>query len=376
MKVGIIVGIKTDSISEERFPEWLSDIPQKYVNMSKESWGNKEYGLGSDVGTAYYVQKYSKHDVDILTKKDISLKTFNQYDVIVGLYDPYYYSIQTKDSSSYKKYTSIIQRSSAKYINPVSLQKFILDKKKYMEVLQKHNLPVVRTISFTINNTMDSTKILSTIKKQCEEWGSSFFITKPQPGGFGIGFKKWDIAKLQERSFNSYISKIMKQVRIEKPLLLVQEFIPDFELFHEIRTYWLNGTYSHSLGTIIDPSSIGVSGFEKINFAYPENEYDVDEFETYEELPGIIDPKLIHKLKKIGKQVFPLLPKDKTGVPYLLRIDFGCCMSTKDICREYFINEIEYLPNIFPEYNTHIDVLQKVGKALITKINSLKKINE
>ena len=83
-----------------------------------------------------------------------------------------------------------------------------------------------------------------------------------------------------------------------------------------------------------------------------------------------------YALKKIGKQVFPLLPKDKTGVPYLLRIDFGCCMSTKDICREYFINEIEYIPNIFPEYNTHIDVLQKVGKALITKINSLKKINE
>ena len=75
MKVAIVVGIKTDAISEDRYPEWLSDIPQNLINKSKEKWGPGEYGLASDIGVAYYVQKFSKDDVDILTKKDISLET-------------------------------------------------------------------------------------------------------------------------------------------------------------------------------------------------------------------------------------------------------------------------------------------------------------
>ena len=52
---------------------------------------------------------------------------------------------------------------------------------------------------------------------------------------------------------------------------------------------------------------------------------------------------------------------------------FGCCLQNRKVCRDYFINEIEYLPNLFPEYNTHVDVLQKTGKSIISKINSLKK---
>ena len=31
MKIGIVVGIKTDAISEYRYPEWLHDIPKKLV---------------------------------------------------------------------------------------------------------------------------------------------------------------------------------------------------------------------------------------------------------------------------------------------------------------------------------------------------------
>ena len=71
MNIAIIIGIKTDSISIDRFPEWLQDIPQSLINKSKEYWGDGEYGLGSDVGVAYYVQKFSKHKVSIQTKKEI-----------------------------------------------------------------------------------------------------------------------------------------------------------------------------------------------------------------------------------------------------------------------------------------------------------------
>ena len=91
MKVGIVVGINTDAISEDRFPKWLEDIDDKTFNLSKEKWGPGEYGLGSDIGVAYYVKKYFKGaEVEILTKKDVSLKRFNEFDIIFGLFESYY----------------------------------------------------------------------------------------------------------------------------------------------------------------------------------------------------------------------------------------------------------------------------------------------
>ena len=59
MKVGIVVGINTDAISEDRFPKWLEDIDDKTFNLSKEKWDG-EYGLGSDIGIAYYVKNTIK----------------------------------------------------------------------------------------------------------------------------------------------------------------------------------------------------------------------------------------------------------------------------------------------------------------------------
>ena len=151
--------------------------------------------------------------------------------------------------------------------------------------------------------------------------------------------------------------------------MLVQDFAPEFEKFYEVRTYWLNGKYSHSLGTIISPDSLGVSGFENIKFAYPESEYDNNVFETYDEEPEILDDKLIRELKKMGKRILKIIPQSKYGEPFIFRIDFGCCINNKNICRDYFVNEIEYMPNLFPEYSTHVNFLERMGKSIITKVN-------
>ena len=172
-----------------------------------------------------------------------------------------------------------------------------------------------------------------------------------------------------------YLKKIEKQVRIEKPLLLVQDFVPEFERFFEVRTFWLNGKYSHSLGTIIDPKSLGVSGFEKVNFAYPESEYDEKVFDTYDTLPEVLDDKLIQKLKTMGRKILKIIPQSKYGDPFIFRIDFGCCINNKNVCRDYFVNEIEYMPNLFPEYSTHVDILKRVGDSILKKVNNFKKVN-
>ena len=374
MRIGIVVGINTDAISEDRFPKWLEDIDDKTFNLSKEKWGG-DYGLASDVAIAYYVKKnFKEAEVEILTKKDVSLKRFNDFDIIFGLYDPYYYTHSMKNSEAYKKYNSIIKNTSAIFCQPLELQKFVLNKKLYMETLAKKGIPVMDNISFLIKDDMNPINMINKIKKKCEVWGTNAFITKPQPGGFGIGFKKWDLQKVikNDKQFKSYLKKIEKQVRIEKPLLLVQDFVPEFEKFYEVRTYWLNGKYSHSMGTIIDPLSLGVSGFEKVKFAYPKSEYNARVFNTYDDIPEKIDDELVNKLKTLGRKVLKCIPQDKNGPPFLLRIDFGCCLNNRNNCRDYFVNEIEYVPNMFPEYNTHVDILKKLGEAIIKKSKDLK----
>ena len=374
--IAIIVGINTDAIDYNDFPNWLKDIPDSYFDLSKEKWGKDYYGLSSDIGIAYYLLKKSKNkknnfNLTILTKKDINLNTFNKYDYIIGLYCPYYYANQTKSSINYNYYNNIINKTTAKFIQPLNLQKFVLNKKKYLTVFKKNNIPVIDTIYFKIQDNMNFTNIFNKIEIECNKWNSNIFITKPQPGGFGIGYKQWDLQKIlkNKSSFKTYIKKIEKLVRIESPYLLVQPFVPEFEKFYEIRTYWLNGKYSHSLGTIIDSSTLGKSGFEKIKFAYPKNEYKpiLNELEDGYEL---IDTKLINHLRKIGEKIFKLLPKDNTGKPFILRIDFGCCLNDKDICRNYFVNELEYTPNIFPGYNRHVDIMKKIGNSILEKINT------
>ena len=126
------------------------------------------------------------------------------------------------------------------------------------------------------------------------------------------------------------------------------------------------------MGTIIDPLSLGVSGFEKVKFAYPKSEYNARVFNTYDDIPEKIDDEIVNKLKTLGRKVLKCIPQDKNGPPFLLRIDFGCCLNNMNNCRDYFVNEIEYVPNMFPEYNTHVDILKRLGEAIIKKSKDLK----
>ena len=85
-----------------------------------------------------------------------------------------------------------------------------------------NNISVLETISFQIKDNMNVKNIINKIRVQCNKWNDRFFITKPQPGGFGIGFKKWDLNKVLQnnKQFSSYIKKIEKQMKIRKNISL------------------------------------------------------------------------------------------------------------------------------------------------------------
>ena len=155
------------------------------------------------MGIAFFLLQKSKQPqyrkrikVDILTKNDISLKRFNQYNYIIGLYDPYYYSFELNDKSYYTKYNNIIKNTSAIFYQPLELQKFVLNKKKYLTVLKDHNFPVLDTFYIKISDKMNINNLFNKIDNICDKWDTNIIITKPQPGGFGIGFKKWNIILL------------------------------------------------------------------------------------------------------------------------------------------------------------------------------------
>ena len=63
------------------------------------------------------------------------------------------------------------------------------------------------------------------------------------------------------------------------------------------------------MGTIIDPSSLGVGGFEKVTFAYPKSEYNARVFNTYDDIPEKIEDELITKLKTLGKVLKTISPR-------------------------------------------------------------------
>ena len=115
INVGIIVGIHTDALDPERIDElypYLEDMPEKYFKMSKEKWGPGDYGLGSDMATAYYMIHNSPKNMNItlLTNKEISVKKFNEYDFVIGLYDQFYHYTHTKNIKQFHRFNDVVKK--------------------------------------------------------------------------------------------------------------------------------------------------------------------------------------------------------------------------------------------------------------------------
>ena len=83
----------------------------------------------------------------------------------------------------------------------------------------------------------------------------------------------------------------------------------------------------------------------------------------------VIKQLIVNSADKVGKEVIETIPFD---TPFSLRIDFGCCLDNKKVCREYFINEIEYNGNLLAN-DTEFEVIESLGKTIIKRANSLKK---
>lgn len=357
MKLGIIVGRSADTAQKT----YLKGIPKKLLGDNDDP--------PADVAIAWYIKKtYPKINVDIITPSQISLARLNKNDFIYVMYD----LIDAYNEGGIELVhtrSNIYSNTTAIMYPTVEVQKLIISKSRYYKLLDDHNIPVVPFISITKKEWSSSTvtakkaivkRILSDITKK--EWPG--VIAKPELGSYGTGIKIYEnISKLTPIVLLRLLNKSLDTNKFEA--MLFQRYIEDFPHYFEIRTYWINGKYKRSVGTIIDYKTLG-TGDETLYIDTPKNE------------GGDIPSYIIDPLKKIGEEINKILPKMYGVSNLMVRMDFGCCQHKDDsikgvqpdMCKKYFLNEVELTPNLFPDYGNY-DIIKGLGDALVIKATSL-----
>ena len=77
-----------------------------------------------------------------------------------------------------------------------------------------------------------------------------------------------------------------------------------------------------------------------------------------------LDQALLNKLLLQSKKVISNLKKD-FGLPFLLRIDWGCCLPNDNVCRDYFLNEIEVFPAMVSTDAEDHDSFDRISKEIL-----------
>jgi hypothetical protein len=356
LRLGIIVGRSADTASRP----YLSNVPKSLLGDNDPP---------ADVAVAWYIKtKYPDIEVDIITPNDISLKRLNQSQFIYVMYD----LIDAYNEGGidlFRERSRIYSGVKGVMYPTVDLQKLIISKSRYYRLLGSHNIPVAPFISISkaaylkktpAGRKKEAKGLLEEMKEK--EWPG--VIAKPELGSYGTGIKIFsDLKGVTPTILYRYLEKAFVSANFEG--IVFQRYMEDFPHYFEIRTYWIDGEYKRSVGTIIDYNTLG-TGNEELYIDTPKNEGgDIPSF--------IIDP-----LKKIGEEIMKILPQSYKQPNLLVRCDFGCCQVLDDtlkgvqpeMCKRYFLNEIELTPNLFPDEGNY-DIIKGLGDALVKKARDL-----
>ena len=311
MKIGLITG-KDDEISLNKEINKL--VPKKY-----QIDGN----VHTDIALAYTIKtKFVGVKVDIIKPNEISNERLKKndinfaigYDIINSINnDPYVKKFAGQ--KGLEKLDRIYQLKSNKVFPSYPFLSLLWNKKDYLKLLEKNNVPISPTIFVKKNITINN--LLKKIKEK--KWKN--FIIKPIGGtiAYGLGIFNTSECDADRDKLINYFEE-ENQVYDE---YLVQEKIDGFSKYGEIKTFWINGELSYAVNT---PGATS-----------PDESYEVKE---------LIDQDVLNRCEKIGKDIFKFLPKitfnRKKTIPALIRIDFACCKkNNKHKSTNYFVNEIE-----------------------------------
>ena len=337
-RIGVIIG--TERQPEEEEIKYYQKHKKQFDKTLEDLQLNGLQDLSYDIQIFSWLQRNCPNNIEIvpLWKTSFTKKDLDNLDVVFSLYE-FTYAFIDSGQKGVKQYFNLIDHTTKTktQVHPTpELQRFIMNKSKYMNYFKKKGFPLLDTIYMNINtyttkNQKEKMKIFERIVKRFK--GPIF--CKPELGGFAVGTKLFK--KPLFKSFDNYLAKAESNGYNK---LLIQPYIEEFLKFHEIKTLWINGKFQYAYGT-------KVASYEDTYIRQSE-----------------IDAKLLKTLKQKGREIIKTLTKD-FGLPFILRIDWGCCLINDNICRDYFLNEIECCPAMVFEDDESRDPFNYLAKQII-----------
>ena len=363
-KILFLVGKGSDvypiKYTSKKAPKWLREGSKTFSDFVDD----ENHEVPSDVAMAMFLQyKHPKSTIDcMLGNEAIYAKLLDQYDLVIVIYDPievFHCGGRAKTCPLLAKKLEHALKTTMAYVVPYpDFHKYIINKPSYYKDLKKAGIPVAPFFKMTPTAAL---KNLTLLKNRIETKGWDGAIIKPSYAGYSIGIKVYK--NIHATSINTMRTHFKSLKKLGFPNVTVQEFLPSFGKHFEIRTYWLNGKYAYSVGTMTKVVGKGSGGLP------------IDDEDTFVSEGGKLPDSIKRKLKILGKEVLKALPKYPYPHP-LLRIDFGCCLETDNDCGEnYFINEVETMAcNLLPS-ETKFPIVEKLADVLYrftTKVKGTK----
>jgi len=339
--VGVIIGTETGWISDGYYKKNRKKLD--YLDTLDSSILYKSESVPYDYAILCEfkaLEKKFKVNVVPLHGPTLTLKDANECDFIFCIYEAVF-SFGDGGYKGYNNYMNVLSKTKAMVHPPVKVQKFIINKQAYMGWLEKLGFDIIPTkfINITSYNN-NKKKTLESIHRFREKGSYKELIMKPELGLFAGGFKHYK--KVTDKSMTRYLDKVSKK-GFKK--VLVQPYIPEFLKYYEIKTFWLNGKYLYAYG-------INVIGLK--DDVYPEA------------VGGTLPDEYVNSCRKTGEKIIKELFKEYGSLAEL-RIDFGCCIDNDNLCRDYFVNEIEVLPSIIDD-ETKTDNFRLLAKTVLERV--------
>lgn len=335
-RIGITIGSERVPVEKKyylkhkkAFDEVMSELSDVIEDLEDLTYDVQIYAL---------LKKYAPKNIDIvpLWKTEYTKKDLDECDLVFCLYE-FTYALRDDGEEGFKKYLRLMKSTKSEVSPSSEFQRFVLSKQTYMNYFKRNGIPIMDTLFYNLPRYSKDKKDAKVLLDKINKKFTGAIYCKPELGGFAEGSKLFK--KLTLTGLKSYLNQLLKSGYKK---LLIQPYIDEFLKFYEIKTIWLHGKFQYAYG-------------QKVKA----------EIEDVEQ--SKLDQKLLKELKKKGKEVMELLSKD-FGTPFLLRIDWGCCLQNDSVCREYFLNEIECCPAMMGTDAEDHDCFERLAKGLIKKL--------
>jgi len=339
-RIGIILGTETSPIEGlgKEFNQYYKKHKKHFDLALKDLELNSLEDLSYDIQIYALLKKNAPQNVEIvpLWKLDYTKKDLNSLDLVFGLYE-FTYALQDYGYEGVTKYLNLMRNTKSILCPNYKLQTFVMNKQTYTNYLKKHNFPVLDTLFFNVDlYKKDKKEVKKLYEKITNKFNGPVFC-KPELGGFAKGTKFFK--KVTLKSLDQYLNQLIK---LEYKKLLIQSYIGEFAKYDEIKTIWINGKFQYAYG-------MKVMGNEGVN------------------KQSKLDNKLLKELNKTGKEIIKRLTID-FGLPFLLRIDWGCCLPNNNLCRDYFVNEIEVFPAMVSSDAEDHDAFDRLTREILKQL--------